>query len=1002
MKKDQPTEEKYALDSSGRKNSGSDSGLPGKKKNQHFPIIGLGASAGGLEALKSFFSKVPPDSGMAYIVLVHMSPRQPTMMHELLGNVTRATVQTAKDNTAIQPHNVYVVPSDKEIRINEGKILLIDPVDKKYHLPIDLFFRSLAADQGSRAAAVILSGTGSDGTLGLKDIKSSEGLVVAQSEDTARYAGMPRSAINTSQVDMILPPGDMPEKLRQYFDHNFSIQEKTKDTETEKMDWLNKIYNLLKIHLGHNFSYYKKSTILRRIDRRMGVNQIRDHDEYVRYLRDNPKELQCLFHELLIGVTNFFRDPKSYEALKGDVLPKIIQDMNDGDMFRVWVPGCSSGEEAYSLAMVLLESLDKTSRRVSLQLFGTDIDSRAIDKARQGLYPSNIRTDVSQERLNRFFYKESEHYYRIRKEVRELVIFSVQDVLKDPPFSHLNLLSCRNLLIYLNSEAQKKLLPLFHYTLRPGGILMLGSSETVGGFTSLFQTVNTTWKIFRRKDVPNSKMKPMTFPTGIPREPSYLREKTKQQQPVRENLEPLAHKAIVDRFAPPSVLVDNSGNILHVAGRTGRYLETPSGPPSNNILDMAREGLRIELSSALRLAKTRKEHVVLNKVKVRVNGARQLIKLHVFPLDKPMELSGRFLVAFEDLKEAETVEDPDDNGKASFSWRELRISELEQELMHTRESHQSTIEELESSNEELKSTNEELQSSNEELQSTNEEMESTKEEQQSLNEELQTVNAELQSKVDELSVAQDDMNNLLNNTQIATIFVDGDLRIKRFSKEAAKIINLIGSDVGRPLEDQNTKLKYKHMIRDVQTVLNELSPVEKEVQCADGTWYRMSIKPYRTMDHKIQGAVLTFENVDAQKKCLEKLQTLNPEYQASRMLVREVFNMNTSPMAVLDERGGMVIASTAFSRLVSPDKDNIEGLNFVGQTPEKLRNTDFQALLQTALDKGEDFETRGFEMTSNYEQKTYHIKGRVIRLENNQPYRILLSFIQRSQETEVG
>ena len=994
MKKDQSKDEKDFQGVPDKKDPGRGSNRRGKKKNQQFPVIGLGASAGGLEALKSFFSKVPPNSGMAYIVLVHLSPKQPSMMHELLGRVTRVAVQPAKDGTFMQPDNVYAVPSDKEISIYQGKIQLFDPVDKKSHLPIDLFFRSLAADQGSRAAAVILSGTGSDGTEGLKEIKSNEGLVVVQSEDTAKYAGMPRSAINTGQADLILPPEEMSEKIRQYFEHSISNQKNAKEVNIKGKDWLNKIFSLLRIHIGHDFTYYKENTLLRRIDRRMVLNHIHDHDVYVRYLRENPQEMQALFHEMLIGVTNFFRDPKSYEVLEQDVFPNIIQDMNEHDMFRVWVPGCSTGEEVYSLAMVLLESMDKMSKRVPLQLFGTDIYSGAIEKARQGVYPSSIRVDVSQERLNRFFYKESEDLYRIRKEVRELVIFSVQDVLKDPPFSRLSLLSCRNLLIYLNSEAQKKLLPLFHYTLRPGGILMLGNSETVGEFTSLFQNVNNTWKIYRRKDVPNSKMQPIEFPTGMPRQPSYSREITKNEKPVRENIETLARKAIVDRFAPPAVLVDNSGNILHVTGRTGKYLEAPSGLPSHNILDMAREGLRIELSSALRRARNKKEHVLLKKVKVRVNGSKELINLHVFALDKPRELSGNFLVAFEDLKETETVEDPDYNGKTSSSWHESRISELEQELIYTRESQQSAIEELESSNEELKSANEELQSTNEEFQSTNEEMESSREELQSLNEELQTVNAELQNKVDELSAAQDDINNLLNSTQIAIVFVDGDLCIKRFSKESTKIINLIGSDVGRPLENQNTRLQYKHMIQDIQTVLDKLSPVEKEVQCADGTWYMMSIKPYRTMDHRVQGAVLTFENVDAQKKYQEDLQKFNNESKAAWMLVREVFDMNISPMAVLDKRGGMVIANSSFSRLMDLDQKKIEGLNFLNQTPEILRDTDLQAQLRTALDKGKDFETREFVMDRNDEQKKYHVLGRIIQLEKDQPYRILLSFIQ--------
>ena len=994
MKKNQSTDEKHDQDSSGQNDSGAKSGDQENRKKHRFPVIGLGASAGGLEALKAFFSKVPPDSGMAYIVLVHMSPKQPSMMHELLQKVTGVTVQQAKNDMALRPDNVYIVPSDKEISFYQGKIQLLDPVDKKSYLPIDFFFRSLAADQGSQAAAVILSGTGSDGTVGLKEIKSFEGLVVIQSEDTAKYTGMPRSAIDTGQADMILSPEEMPAKLSQYFKHRISLRDKTKEVEKKEEDWLNRIFSLLRIHIGHDFTYYKRSTILRGIDRRMGLHQIPDHDKYVRYLRENPRELQALFQELLIGVTNFFRDPQSFEVLKRSILPDMIQSMDDGATFRAWVPGCSSGDEAYSLAMIFLECLEKTSKRVTLQLFGTDIDSTAIEKARQGIFPSSIRADVSQERLDRFFIREGEDTYRLRKEVRDLVVFSVQDLLKDPPFSRLNLLSCRNLLIYLNSEAQKKILPLFHYTLRPGGILMLGSSETVGEFTSLFQSLDNTWKIYRRKEVHSSRMQPVEFPTGLPREPSY-QEGKKREKPASRNLEHLVDRAIADRFGPPAVMVDNTGNILHVAGRTGRYLEMSNGPPSHNIVEMARGRLRIQLASALRQAKTKKEHVLLRRVKFSLNGEQLSINLHVIPLDKPRELAGNFLVAFEDLKEDEQVEAAGENEKVDDSSYESRINELEQELTYTRKSQQTAIEELESSNEELKSTNEELQSSNEELQSTNEELESSKEELQSLNEELQTVNAELQSKVDQLSEAQDDINNLLNSTEIATLFVDNKLRIKRYSKETEKIINLIGSDVGRPLEHQGTKLKYEHMIRDIKTVLDRLTPIEKEVQCVDGTWFNMSIKPYQTMDHRIQGAVLTFENVDIQKKHQEKLEDLNAESRAAWMLVRAIFDMNTSPMAVLDAKGKMVIANTAFSRIMNLDKNKIEGRDFLDQTSETLRDTELHSRLLTALNDGKDFETLELDITRNHEQKKYLVQGRVIRLKKDQPYRILLSFIQK-------
>ncbi|MFP4588122.1 MAG: chemotaxis protein CheB [Desulfohalobiaceae bacterium] len=835
------------------------------------PVVGLGASAGGLEALKTFFSSVPRDSGLAYIVLVHLSPKQPSMMPQLLQKVTQLEVLAAEDGAVLQPDQVYVVPPHKEVCLYEGRIQLLDPVDQHSSLLIDFFFRALALDRGSQAAAVILSGTGSDGTVGLKEIKSAEGLVLAQSEESAKYPGMPRSAIDTGQVDAVLPPEEMPENLLRYFSLSPALAQKPPEPRDEQ-DWLPKIFALLRLQLGHDFSAYKQSTILRRIQRRMVLNQISSHLQYVRFLRESQAEVQALFRDLLIGVTNFFRDPKSFEVLKAKFLPQLIQDLEDSGSLRVWVPGCSSGEEVYSLAMIILECLDDMNKRLNLQIFATDIDKEAIERARKAEYPASIRADVSQERLDRFFLQEGE-LYRVRKVVRDCVVFSTQDVLKDPPFSRLHLLCCRNLLIYLSSDAQKKLLPLFHYTLLPGGVLMLGSSETVGGFTNLFQCLDSAWKIYRRREIPKSMQQYIEFPTGIPAEAAAAENGQKTLQVSQVNLKRLTRRAILARFAPPAVLVDRKGTILHVEGKTGKFLEPPSGPPSQNILDMAREGLRIELSSALRRAVATTQEVVSRGVQVRINGYLQTINLYVRPLQRPKDLAGNLLVAFEEVLQQSGSETEETDTASCYV--DSRISELEQELQNTKETLHTTIEELESSNEELKSTNEELQSSNEELQSTNEELESSKEELQSLNEELQTVNSELQSKVEDLTAVQDDINNLLSSTEIAIVFVDQNLRIKRFSREAAQVISLIDSDVGRPLEHQASKLNYGQMIQDLRQVLDTLVPLEREVQTIEGKWYMMRIMPYRTRQDRIQGAVLTFRDVDAQKKAQERLQELS-------------------------------------------------------------------------------------------------------------------------------
>jgi two-component system CheB/CheR fusion protein len=960
---------------------------------QVFPIVGLGASAGGLEALKSFFSGVKESSGMAYVVVVHMTPQQPSLMPDLLQKVSPIPVSAAKDRQTIESDQVYVIPPDKDISVFKGKIQLLDSLKKGVRHPIDLFFRSLSQDQGNKAAAIILSGTGTDGTLGIKEIKGSEGLVLVQNEESAGYDGMPRSAISTGLVDIVLPPEEMPKKLIDYFSHpatNASAATTTTTTD-EQQEWLNKIFAILRTHIGHDFSVYKTNTILRRIGRRMGLNHIDSHKTYVRYLRENPSEIESLFRELLIGVTNFFRDADSFNVLKTNILPELFETLKEDATFRAWIPGCSTGEEVYSLAIVFREVIDKNPRRINLQLFGTDIDNHAIDKAREGIFPASISADISKDRLKRFFIKEGD-FYRIRKEIRDCVVFSVQDVIKDPPFSRLDLLCCRNLLIYLDTDAQKKLLPLFHYTLKPSGILVLGSSETIGGFRNLFETLDKKWKIFRRQEVPQALRQIVEFPSG----PSSA-EPTIDKQPAiaanrRADINLLTQKAILDQFAPTAILINGNGDIMNVQGRTGKYLETPSGPPTNNILDLAREGLRIELSSALRTAKSTSQNVVRKRIAVKTNGDVQLINLHVCPQKVPQELAGRLLVVFEDIDTDHKVNDSGTDKNGTGLPDASRIAKLERELQVTRESHQTTIEELESSNEELKSTNEEMQSSNEELQSTNEELESSKEELQSLNEELQTVNSELQSKVEELSAAHDDMRNLMNSTEIATIFVDNDMRIKRFTAEATRIVNLIQTDVGRPLQHVVSNLKYGKMIEDLTEVLKKLAPKECEVQTAEENWFNMRIIPYRTTDNRIDGAVLTFSSIDDQKKAHGKLENTLSESDNAWKLVRAIFDIGKEPMAVLDKAGRIVIANTQYTEFMNVDQDNLKGIDFLQSHKELAAKIGLQTKLKTALKEDKDFSSDMIKIKTPSGAKSISITGRVLKKDKDFPYRILIQF----------
>ena len=970
----------------------SDEKKPNHQEKSIFRIVGLGASAGGLEALKIFFSNTSPDSGMAYIVVVHMTPSQPSMMPDLLQKVAPIPVSEAKDGRTIEPDHVYVVPPDKEISVYNGKIQLLDALKKGNALPIDLFLRSLAQDQGSNAAAVILSGTGSDGTLGVKEIKANDGLVLVQDEKSAAYDGMPRSAVNTGLVDMVLPPEEMPNKLIQYYSRTGIISDlKSTTVKDDQLEWLSKIFVILRTQTGHDFSSYKINTILRRIDRRMGLNHIDNHDMYVRFMRENPKEIDALFREFLIGVTSFFRDIDSFDVLKNSILPELIESMGQDATFRAWVPGCSTGEEVYSLAMVLRECLENSSKQIQIQLFGTDIDNHAIDKAREGLFPASIAADVGNDRLKRFFIKEGD-FFRIRKEIRDCAVFSVQNVLKDPPFSRLSLLCCRNLLIYLDTEAQKKLLPLFHYTLNPDGILVLGSSETIGGFGKLFKTLNKKWKIFRRREVPQALRQIVDFPSGFSK--AYPAPEALPNVPVvhRSDIGQLAQKAVLEQFAPTAILTNAKGDILHVQGRTGKYLETPGGPPTNNILDMAREGLRIELSSALRNARSSAGKVTRKRVSVKTNGETQLIDLHVCPQQTPKELAGHFLVVFEDIDTGTSAGISDQDLPDALKVESSRIADLERELQITRESHQTTIEELESSNEELKSTNEEMQSANEELQSTNEEMESSKEELQSLNEELQTVNAELQSKVEELSAVHDDMRNLLNSTEIATIFVDNEMRIRRFTSEATTIVNLIQSDINRPLQHVVSNLKYDNMIEDLTEVLKKLTPKEAEVQTSDGNWFNMRIIPYRTMDNRIDGAVMTFNSISDQKGAQELLKKSIREIHDAQELVRAVFDMNSAPMTVLNEEGKIVIANKSFSEIMNVSQKDLHSTDLLDIQSDGMQKIDLASKLKTALKKEIDFTTETFTIDSSVGIYNYKIQGRIIKKEKKFPYRILLSF----------
>ena len=848
-----------------------------------FPVVGIGASAGGLAAFEAFFRGLPTDSepDMAFVVVQHLAPDQPSILTDLLKRFTRMPVFEVEDGMTVERNVIYVIPPNRDLAFLNGTLQLLEPTAPRgQRLAIDFFFRSLAQDQRERAIGIVLSGTGSDGTLGVRAIKGEGGMVIAQSPESTDFDGMPRSAIATGLVDFVLAPADMPGELIAYAAHAFGRAGDALSRQAVKTnDALKKIFVLLRAQTGHDFSLYKQSTITRRVERRLAVHRIQNADEYVRLLQQTPDEVEALFRDLLIGVTSFFRDPEAFAALEEHVIPRLLAGKSMDTAVRVWVPGCSTGEEAYSIAMLLVEHMEAARQSFKLQVFATDIDRRAIECARAGTYPASIASDVSTERLNRFFVIDDDRtHYRVQKRLRDVLVFSEQDVIRDPPFSRLDLISCRNLLIYMGSELQKRLMPLFDYALLPGGYLFLGTSETVGEFGTLFATVDRKAKVYQDRDDGHARFPGTRFPSSlgpvvVPRRP------TRNDAPSElSQLRELTERCLLQHQAVVAALVKERGDILYLHGRTGQYLELAPGEVETNVLKMARDGLKRPLGVALRRAAARNQRVHTPGIAVRTNGHFTTVDLTVQPVPSgpgDSNKAHRFLVILQEvfaspaavvapMPVAATVDTP--------TAVDERIEVLKRELQTKEESLQISNEELETSNEELKSSNEEMQSVNEELQSTNEEMETSKEELQSVNEELSTVNIELQSRVADLSQANNDMNNLLAGTGVGTIFIGHGMQIKRFTPSVTHLINLIPTDVGRSVGHIVSNLVgYDRLVDDVQQVLDTLAPIDREVKTKAGKWFLLRIRPYRTLENVIEGAVITFTDVSDVKQAQEAL-----------------------------------------------------------------------------------------------------------------------------------
>ncbi len=834
-----------------------------------FPVVGIGASAGGLAAFEAFFSGMPPDCdpGMAFVLVQHLAPDHKSILSDLIRRYTRMQVFEVEDGMTVLPNCVYIIAPNYDMAFLQGALHLMEPLAPRgQRLPIDYFFDSLAADQRELAISIVLSGTGSDGTLGVRAVKDAGGMVIAQNPESCEFDGMPRSAIATGLVDYTLPPAEMPAQLIAYAAHLFGKLPRAERPPSPRAEGtLRKIFVLLRAQTGHDFSQYKPSTIYRRIERRMAVHQLESMEEYVRYLQQTPTEVDALFGDLLIGVTNFFRDPAAFQALEDQAIPRLFTGKPNGAAVRVWSAGCSTGEEAYSLAILLVERMEALKQSYTVQVFAADL---------------------SPERLARFFTLEpGGQAYRIHKGIRDLLVFSEQDLIKDPPFSKLDLISCRNLLIYLDANLQKKLIPLFHFALNPTGMLFLGSSEGVGDFDALFAALERKAKLYYRKEDmlggQRSMLSRFIAPVLATEASLPARGMHKAAFATRLPMRALMEQALLSHIAPASALVNAGGDLVYLHGRTGMYLEPTAGEQGiQNILKMARDGLRPGLSTALHLAVTTHQPGFAPNLRVKTNGHYTLVNVSVHPVPTAPPYSADaplYLVMLEDAPASAALPTVADGaGVAITSDAQAQILALTQELQAKDEYLHNTHEELESSNEELKSSNEEMQSVNEELQSTNEELETSKEELQSVNEELATVNTELQNKVVDLSRANSDMNNLLAGTGIATVFVDFQLHILRFTPTATGIINLIASDVGRPVAHIVSNLVgYSTLIADAHAVLATLIPKEAEVQTVDGKWYTLRIMPYRTLDNVIEGAVITFVDISDAVRTREALNQAN-------------------------------------------------------------------------------------------------------------------------------
>ncbi len=915
------------------------------------PIVGIVASAGGLDAFKKFFSAMPADSGLAFVLIPHLDPTHESLMVELLSKFTSMPVVEANQGMSVQRNRVHIIPPNHFLAISGGLLQLSEsPKHRGWQTSIDFFLRSLAKDQGELAIGIVLSGTGSHGALGIREIKLAGGIVMAQDPKTAEYNQMPQNAIDTGIIDCVLPPDQMPEALLKYVAQSSlsyaaeSSGERDSEGEDDNVpklpeesnDLLDQFLDLLRSRTKYDFRPHRKPMILRRIQRRMGLARIDSMRDYLGFLKKHPEEVIVLYKDLLISVTAFFRDPEAYRILEQKLIPTLL-GRQTGDMpIRVWVPGCATGEEAYSIAILLMEAVARAKAKISIQVFASDIDTDAIDIARAGIYPASVVGDLSSERLNRFFVMVDSDHYQICTQLRESVVFSQQNLIGDAPFSKLDLISCRNLLIYLEPAMQQKVIALFHFALVSNGFLMLGPSETIGKSTDLFESVSKKWRVFRRTGPARGEL--VSLPLNRTEE---RRNTLPHMQPLtlhRKNFKELTEQLVLSDYAPAAALINGRLEVLYVTGPLVNYLEFPRGELTKELLSMSRPGLRTILRTTCNTALKYGKTVVETDARVKRGGKYVRCSITVRPLTEPNDDEGVLLVVFQDrgpsqsfATASETAADPVE-AETSRGEESRLAQQLEFELKSVSEELHSTIEEMENSNEKLKTSNEELMSVNEELQSVNEELETSKEELQSLNEEMSTMNNQLQDKVAELDKATDDLMNLMSSTEIATIFLDEKLNIKRFTPPTKSLLNLLTTDIGRPLRDIAPNFTDDKMLTECQQVLDKLHPIESEVETEEPRYYLRRILPYRTTDHHIGGVVLTFVDV-TQRKQAEAQQRASDarhfaELHESSQRLQAILNTAADAIVTIDLSGKIDSINLATERLFAYRRDELIGQNF--------------------------------------------------------------------------